>query len=380
MEALNAALKPAMTDIEVSWHLPEGYDVIQSPCTLPFIFDGERLVLYGILSRPPDVDRESPKTPQKRRLDNMMRSFSNNSVKVFWFDDDMEYLPEEQLLFEIEEQDRVASQETICEYDDDVFNQPQIGHRETSGRIDSASNRIDLSSERIDSSMKKVDSKSELIDSMSGRIDNMSENCGGTSEKFGNSLAVANDDLVVNTPTPLTGKMDDKTQDIVYGTFFKELNESCRSNEMLDCTKNGQQMSNSTIMPGQSSQMKRQKFASERLSEQDPNCFRKTAKDVDEETAYQHSSRYHERDSGVGFSLDDGDNNENADILSLKPGITAPRNSLSTFDDFVKHESGKIHIFKNSDLLGSIGVPKNFAAVGIKGFVGDEEVEQVSED
>ena len=49
--------------------------------------------------------------------------------------------------------------------------------------------------------------------------------------------------------------------------------------------------------------------------------------------------------------------------------------NLEPSEDF---EENKFRIFKNSDLMAKIGVPKNFAAVGIKGFVGDEEVEQVS--
>ena len=121
MEALNGALRPAITDIEVSWHLPDGYDVIQSPQRLPFVFDGDRLVLYGILSRPPEAEEESPKSGQRRRMDRTMRSFSNNSVKVFWFDDDMEFLPEEQLLLEINEQERLAMANEDAFEDDDVF-------------------------------------------------------------------------------------------------------------------------------------------------------------------------------------------------------------------------------------------------------------------
>ena len=112
MDALQHAMQPAITDIEVSWHLPEGYDVIQTPKRVPVVFDKERLVLYGILSRPAgSEDKGSPRTPVKRKIDWSMRSFSNSSVKVFWFEDEFEFLPEEQQLMEADETEEVSENE-----------------------------------------------------------------------------------------------------------------------------------------------------------------------------------------------------------------------------------------------------------------------------
>lgn len=379
---MDAALRPAITDIEVSWHLPDGYDVIQTPIQVPFLFDRERLILYGILSRPPDIEKESPRTPNTRRLDRMMRSFSNNSVKVFWFDDDMEYLPEEQLLLELDEQDQLASQETISELDDDVFgSRPQIRLRSaTAEQIDTEldqnnprSGRL-FSKERNESTSTqgraRLRSKSEAIDLKSSKIRDPMENLG---------LTVSHDDMTVNCRTPncspLSHDMAESTRDIMFGAFFKDLKMSNDNLDVLDCTKNGKQLSISSFDSAEeTSQIRRQKFASEKLpnSHDDIHLLRKAGERLEGETAYQQSARYHERDSGVGFSMDDGDSNEND--LYGKTNVTQPPSASALVED---SQILKTHIQKNSDLLGSIGVPKNFAAVGIKGFVGDEEIEQV---
>ena len=108
MEALAGALQPAITDLEVSWHLPEGYDVIQTPQLLPFVQNNKRLVIYGILYRPPSEEKESPRTPLKRKMDWSMRSFSNSSVKVFWFEDECDLLADDQFLLEGDEALRLS--------------------------------------------------------------------------------------------------------------------------------------------------------------------------------------------------------------------------------------------------------------------------------
>ena len=97
-------MQPAITDIQVSWHVPKGYDVVQTPEQVPLVFNGKRMAIYGILSRPRgEENKESPRNTKRWRMDWSSRSFSSNSVKVFWFDDDLEYLPEEQRLQELNE-------------------------------------------------------------------------------------------------------------------------------------------------------------------------------------------------------------------------------------------------------------------------------------
>ena len=70
---LLAAVQPAITDVNVSWILPDAYDVIYTPEKLPSVFLGERLNLYAILA-----SKET--CPDKA-------SESGNSIKEFWFDD-----------------------------------------------------------------------------------------------------------------------------------------------------------------------------------------------------------------------------------------------------------------------------------------------------
>ena len=49
IRSLKRALQPAVTDVRVDFMVPGGYEVVQSPQNLPPIFNGEKLVVYGIL-------------------------------------------------------------------------------------------------------------------------------------------------------------------------------------------------------------------------------------------------------------------------------------------------------------------------------------------
>ena len=49
IRSLKRALQPAITDVSVLFQLPKGYEVLQSPQNLPPIFNGEKLVAYGML-------------------------------------------------------------------------------------------------------------------------------------------------------------------------------------------------------------------------------------------------------------------------------------------------------------------------------------------
>ena len=49
IRSLKRALQPAITDISMVFQVPKGYEVLQSPHNLPPIFNGEKLVVYGII-------------------------------------------------------------------------------------------------------------------------------------------------------------------------------------------------------------------------------------------------------------------------------------------------------------------------------------------
>ena len=49
IRSLKRALQPAITDVSILFQLPKGYEVLQSPQNLPPIFNGEKLVAYGVL-------------------------------------------------------------------------------------------------------------------------------------------------------------------------------------------------------------------------------------------------------------------------------------------------------------------------------------------
>ena len=73
-----AAMQPVITDVNVSWILPDAYDVIYTPEKLPSVFLGERLNLYAILaSKETGADTGGGEKAVE----------SVNSVKEFWFED-----------------------------------------------------------------------------------------------------------------------------------------------------------------------------------------------------------------------------------------------------------------------------------------------------
>ena len=49
IRSLKRALQPAVTDVVIDFKVPAEYEVLQSPQTIPPIFNGEKLVVYGIL-------------------------------------------------------------------------------------------------------------------------------------------------------------------------------------------------------------------------------------------------------------------------------------------------------------------------------------------
>ena len=54
IRSLKRAMQPAVTDVSVQFKVPKEYDVLQCPQHLPPIFNGEKLVAYGILKSATD--------------------------------------------------------------------------------------------------------------------------------------------------------------------------------------------------------------------------------------------------------------------------------------------------------------------------------------
>ena len=102
------------------------------------------------------------------------------------------------------------------------------------------------------------------------------------------------------------------------------------------------------------------------------------------------------RDSGIGYSLEEFERSPN-DKSKLNTADTAKRHKEnvtlvpSSFDnvgetprpcaegnsDSMLHEEYRKNVFPASELLEQLGLPKNFAAVRIKGYVGEEEIERI---
>ena len=49
MSCLKKALQPSVTDVVLTFDVPYGVEVQQSPSKIPPVFEGERLVMYGVL-------------------------------------------------------------------------------------------------------------------------------------------------------------------------------------------------------------------------------------------------------------------------------------------------------------------------------------------
>ncbi|XP_032233740.2 von Willebrand factor A domain-containing protein 5B1 isoform X2 [Nematostella vectensis] len=354
MLALRDAMAPAMTDIEVNWHLPEGYDLIQTPSRLPFVLDGERLVIYGILSRPPWDEREPPRTPARRRMDCSMRSFSNNSVKVFWFDDDLEYLPDDELLLEMEEHDHLHDEERT-RADSDV-----IGFVVTSNGNFGETTIRDVRGCAVES-CREIETVSEVASGDFNNLgyDNSDDVFPSTEDSSEDQSRVSSDGGSIGrkgSPEPANGEPDTHNVTVIKATRRKPYQQRGR----LPCQK--------------------------RQVEGSPE---KSPAGADEETADQEQA--HQRDSGVGFSMDEGEKSASGDVtptddplrVGTRIGVQGERPplegqgqaSLEDEEEVLEDlEESKVSVFKGSPLLAHLGMPKTFGAVVIRGFVGDEQI------
>ena len=49
MSSLKKALQPSVTDVVLTFNVPDGVEIQQSPSKIPPVFEGEQLVMYGVL-------------------------------------------------------------------------------------------------------------------------------------------------------------------------------------------------------------------------------------------------------------------------------------------------------------------------------------------
>lgn len=355
MQALADALQPAITDLEVSWHLPDGYDVIQTPQLLPFVQNNKRLVIYGILYRPPGEEKESPRTPIKRKMDWSMRSFSNSSVKVFWFEDECDLLAEDQLLLG-DESLRLSGDD--FEKDDVYRDEGELPMQDS-----------------FDAEMESVPEPDTIEAIADGLLKRM---CREFSQE----------------------KADDADDEIKQSADALENKEPCKS-------RDGKESDHVAEKP----------IDNPEVTEQNDNAFHSTkasfeiglggfCNDIRDQVelannperadgSHEHQRspklvRAYERDSGVGFSMEENDKSpdESKKTIAELDGELEEEDEEEANDwsrasdspgleEFDCARKTAVHIYKNSEFLSQLGVPADFGAVNIKGFVGEEEMEQV---
>lgn len=355
MAALAEALQPAIADIEVSWHLPEGYDVIQTPQLLPFVQNNNRLVIYGILYRPPGEEKESPRTPLKRKMDWSMRSFSNSSVKVFWFEDECDLLSEDQLLMEADDENHRLSEddfekendtakfathesfdaemESVAEPDTIEAIADGLLRRMCRGNSDETASETAVPAAEIENAEACDISREKKKANMTVRIPD-AHKLNNNTTKYSN-----------NFKPPTSPLQDDISFEIKFGGFFNDIKEEFMRAEDLQQDGDSQERQRSLKLV-----------------------------------------RAQERDSGVGFSMEESDRSpdeSNKTIEEMEPDLKEEANEWSrnsdspAFEEFEPTRKVAVHIFKNSEFLSQLGVPDDFGAVNVRGYVGEEEVEQV---
>lgn len=349
MEALKHAMQPAITDIDVSWHLPEGYDAIQSPSRVPLVFNRERLVLYGILSRPLGVEKDSPRTPVRRKMDWSMRSFSNNSVKVFWFEDEFEFLADEPQLMEDDEDQNLREDEfaDCSAYEDGPFIYPQDSFEAEEPCLDSR----------------------ETTD-------------GRPLNKAG---PVHPDDLTVNSACPASRKSaadrNNFSADHEDGVLEPpDIPNGANDFEWSDVGKKGD-------FDQSESEVLLEETRSQSTHEHHPR--HETETDFGESPKIL---KFPQRDSGVGFGMEDSDKSPDDKDEDLPEGFLqedarmtqqgSPKHEALESNSRPPTEGSVIHkdrdtggelpvrVYKNSKYLEQLGVPSDFGAVTIQGFSG----------
>ena len=373
MEALADALQPAITDLEVSWHLPEGYDVIQTPQLLPFVQNNKRLVIYAILYRPPGEEKESPRTPIKRKMDWSMRSFSNSSVKVFWFEDECDLLAEDQLLLEAEES--LPLSEDDFEKDEEFKDEAGVPEEDS-----------------FDAEMESVPEPDTIEAIADGLLKRM---CGELSQD-----KAGEDDHEI-TPSPSvfeSGQPSESRNEDLSDNWSRE-KKNGRSDMISVCTDINERNNNDLYstktklrnIPKQGDVAFQHTLGGVFNDTEDSNLCSDSLQ-AEESHEHQRSPklvRAFERDSGVGFSMEENDKSPDEGKKAMaemdrdlkeeeqEPNDWSRVSHSPAFEEFNSTRKTAVHIYKNSEFLSQLGVPADFGAVSIRGFVGDEEMEQV---
>jgi len=373
MEALADALQPAITDLEVSWHLPEGYDVIQTPQLLPFVQNNKRLVIYAILYRPPGEEKDSPRTPIKRKMDWSMRSFSNSSVKVFWFEDECDLLAEDQLLLEVEESLPLSEDD----FEKDVEFKDDAGVPEQ---------------DSFDAEMESVPEPDTIEAIADGLLKSMCRELSQDKASEGDHETTQSP-AVLQSGEPCESRNEDFSDDWSREkngrsdmiSVYSDVNE--QNNNDIYSTK--------TKVPNISKQDDvafQNALGGVFNDSKDNNLCNDDSKKADE-SYEQHRSpklvRAYERDSGVGFSMEENDKSPDEGKKAMtgtgrdlneeeeEPNDWSRESNSPAFEEFNDTRKTAVHIYKNSEFLSQLGVPADFGAVNIRGFVGDEVMEQV---
>ena len=374
MEALADALQPAITDLEVSWHLPEGYDVIQTPQLLPFVQNNKRLVIYAILYRPPGEGKESPRTPIKRKMDWSMRSFSNSSVKVFWFEDECDLLAEDQLLLEAEE--ALPLNEDDFEKDEEFKDEAGVPEQDSfDAEIESVHEQNTI--EAIADGLLKRMCRELSQDKASG--DDQELTPSPSLLESGKPCESRNEDLSDNWSREKKNGESDVTS--VYPDINEQNNNDLYSTEtkLPNIPKQGN-VAFQNALGGVFNDIEDSNLCSDSLQADEFHEHQRSPKLV----------RAFERDSGVGFSMEENDRSPDEGKKAIaemnrdlneeeeeEPTDWSRVSNSPAFEEFNSTRKAAVHIYKNSEFLSQLGVPTDFGAVNIRGFVGDEEMEQV---
>ena len=281
MEALADALQPAITDLEVSWHLPEGYDVIQTPQLLPFVQNNKRLVIYAILYRPPGDEKDSPRTPIKRKMDWSMRSFSNSSVKVFWFEDECDLLAEDQLLLEVEES--LPFSEDDFEKDDQFDDEARVPEQDS-----------------FDAEMESVSEKDTIEAIADGLLKRLYRGFSQEKASNGEDHEITPSLAVLENSEPCESRNEDSSDD-----WSREKKKNGRP-DMTSVYPDVSEQNNNGVYSTKNKWPnipKQDVFSDVKGS----NLCNDDSKKADESHEHQRSPklvRAYERDSGVGFSME----------------------------------------------------------------------------
>ena len=286
-----------------------------------------------------------------------MRSFSNSSVKVFWFEDECDLLAEDQLLLEAEESLHLSG---------DDFEKDEIYRVEGEFPMQDGFN-----------AEMEPDTIEALADGLLKRM--YKEFSQEKDDEADDGKGQSSDALQSNEQC---GSCDAKEWDPTTGQPSNNPEQRERNNNALHSINH--RPANMLLQDIVSDGVLNDVQGREDIPEnQEP------ADNSHEQQRSPKLARAYERDSGVGFSMEDSDKSpdESKNTIAELDGELEERDeeanacfrnsSSPAMEEFDCSRKTAVHIYKNSEFLSQLGVPADFGAVNIKGFVGDEEMEQV---